>query len=303
MRGMRRFSVCLSVAEVARPGSGRDGTRVRARGRRIGALVVVSALVLSHASVARAEAGPGPGPQIIGGEPADPGEYRFMAAILREDIAGTDYDKQFCGGSLIASDWVLTAAHCVLDEPASSLAVAVDRTVLSSNQGQRRAVAAVFVHPSFRQPSSLAHDAALLRLAQPVNISPIALAGPADDVFEAAGTPLTVIGWGNVNARGRPSYPDELREVVVPAVSDANCSAIYGSALHQPTMLCAGAPGLDSCQGDSGGPLFATASDGRRIQMGIVSWGKGCAKKRFPGVYGEVNNSEIRSWIAGTSGV
>lgn len=271
-------------------------------GRRIIALLAATLLTLSVAAMGHAEAKTGADPQIIGGDPADPGEYPFMAAILGEDIAGTDYDKQFCGGSLIADVWVLTAAHCVQGESPSALAVAVGRTVLSSNQGQRRAVAAVFVHPDFGSPLGLANDVALLRLASPVSITPVTLAGAADDGFEAAGTPLTVIGWGNTNANGQPSYPDELREVDVPVISDTQCSRVYRNALDAPTMLCAGAPGLDSCQGDSGGPLFAT-SGGTFIQLGTVSWGQGCAKKRFPGVYAEVNNAGIRSWILQTSGV
>jgi secreted trypsin-like serine protease len=273
------------------------------RARRVVALVALSVLTFSMASVTRAEARAGADPQIIGGDPADPGEYPFMAAILNENRAGTDFDKQYCGGSLIARTWVLTAAHCVDGAPASQLAVAVGRTLLDSDQGARRAVAAVFVHPDFGTPIGLSHDVALLQLAQGVSVAPIDLADAADDIFETAGTPLTVIGWGNVNANGRPSYPNELREVVVPAVSDADCARVYGQSLDPATMLCAGAPGIDSCQGDSGGPLFAIAGDGARIQMGVVSWGKGCAKKRFPGVYSEVNNSAIRAWISQVSGV
>jgi secreted trypsin-like serine protease len=72
-------------------------------------------------------------------------------------------------------------------------------------------------------------------------------------------------------------------------------------------MVCAGAPNIDSCYGDSGGPLFAR-NNGSPIQIGIVSWGNGCAKKRFPGVYSEVNNTEstgigIRNWINGLANV
>lgn len=249
-----------------------------------------------------AQAG-GRGPDIIGGSPASPGEYPFMTALLDETISGTDWYKQYCGGSLIASTWVLTAAHCVEGMRAADLAVAVGRTQLSNtSQGQRRAVAAIYVHPRYGSPTTYANDAALLQLSTAVTgITPIRVAGSADDVHEAAGAYLTVIGWGNTSTAGT-TYPEDLQEVDVPVVSDSQCARAYGSSLDAATMLCAGAAGLDSCQGDSGGPLFATTGSGR-VQMGIVSWGNGCAKKRFPGVYSEANATSIRSWITATSGV
>lgn len=275
------------------------------RDRRRGAVALLALGLLAALLVAapRAEARTAPpSTQIIGGDPAEPGEYPFMAAILDETIVGNDYQKQYCGGSLIAANWVLTAAHCVEGESASNLAVAVGRNQLNSTQGARRSVSAVFVHPSYGSPTSLSHDAALLQLSSSITtIAPVRLAGTADNTYEAAGTILTVIGWGNVNSSGSPSYPNDLMEVDVPVVSDSQCARSYGSSLDAATMLCAGATGLDSCQGDSGGPLFANT--GSRVQMGIVSWGNGCARKRFPGVYSEVNNSSIRSWITATAGV
>ena len=89
----------------------------------------------------------------------------------------------------------------------------------------------------------------------------------------------------------------------VPAVTDTRCAKIYHKFFTAATQLCAGAPGLDSCQGDSGGPLFATTATGVRIQMGIVSWGVGCGKNHFVGVYGEVNSATIRNFIQVTAGV
>ena len=134
-------------------------------------------------------------------------------------------------------------------------------------------------------------------------ITPIRLAGPSDNGFEIAGTQLTVIGWGNTSKTGQASFPNELREVVVPVVADATCDTAYHGFVTVETQLCAGQKGVDSCGGDSGGPLFATTSSGTRIQVGIVSYGIGCAKQRYPGVYTEVNSPTVRSFIAEVAGV
>jgi len=266
--------------------------------------ILAATLLLLTGLVQSVAAAPKPDPRIIGGEPADFGEYPFMVALLFEPIQGNDFQKQYCGGSLISSRWVLTAAHCAdfLESP-SEVAVAVGRTHLNSTEGERRAVRSIHVHPDW-DPNVISPDVALLELARPVNrIAPIRLAGTADDVFEAAGTPLTVIGWGNTDTRPAFStFPDELREVVVPVVSDADCDFAYSGFVTVETQLCAGEKGVDSCQGDSGGPLFAT-SGGTEIQMGIVSYGFSCGKQHFPGVYSEVNSPTIRTFIAATAGI
>ncbi len=250
-----------------------------------------------------------PDTQIIGGDPVPAGTYPFQAAILNEHNRGSDYDKQICGGSLVDDEWVLTAAHCVTNgrgRPTNprTLAVTVGRTVLSSDQGERHAVTEVRVHPNYN-PNTLAFDAALLRLAGRSSIAPIRAATLADDGFEAEGTMLTVSGWGDT-APGRPViYPDQLHAVDVPVVSDATCDDNYAAVggIDPATMLCAGEEGVDSCVGDSGGPLFTTDTGGGFVQMGVVSWGIGCGLADYPGVYAEVNNPSIRSFITTTAGV
>ena len=273
------------------------------RGRQAMAAGVAILILLLTGLVQPVAGAPRPDPRIIGGEPADFGEYPFMVALLLEPAQGTDFDKQFCGGSLIASRWVLTAAHCVdfLSGP-EDIAVAVSRTHLNSTEGQRVDVRAFYIHPDW-DPNELSPDVALLQLAKPVTgVAPIQLAGPGDDGFEAAGTLLTVIGWGNTSKTGQASFPDALREVVVPVVADEPCDEANHGFVTVETQLCAGAKGLDSCGGDSGGPLFATVA-GTEIQVGIVSWGIGCAKQHYPGVYTEVNSPTIRSFIAEVAGV
>ena len=273
--------------------------------RSSGAFAVLASLfLLMTALVQPVGATPQPEPRIIGGEPADFGEYPFMVALLFEPTAGNDFQKQYCGGSLIASKWVLTAAHCAdfLESP-DEVAVAVGRTHLNSTEGQRLAVKAVYVHPDY-DPNIISPDVALLELRRPVTgIDPIQLAGPADDAFEAAGTLLTVIGWGNTSTTGQASFPDELREVVVPVVDDTTCDDVYHGFVTVETQVCAGQKGIDSCGGDSGGPMFATTTSGAEIQVGIVSYGIGCAKNRYPGVYTEVNSDAVRSFIQDVAGV
>ena len=266
------------------------------------AVVALLAIVLPSLSQA-ADARPvRPGADIIGGAPVTSADgFQFMAAILDESFGGNDYNKQYCGGSLIAPTWVLTAAHCMEDVSLGNLRVAIGRTLLNSNppQGEKIAVKRVEVHPNYN-PVSLAHDAALLELVSPSSFTPIRLAvAPNDDVLESGDRMLTVIGWGTVSTR-KQSYPNALQKVDVPVVDDAVCSTSYKASLDAATMVCAGAPNIDSCYGDSGGPLF---DKGSRTQVGIVSWGKGCAKKRFPGMYSEVNSPGIRSWISGLARV
>jgi secreted trypsin-like serine protease len=277
----------------------------RRRTRSRAALATIAALTLLLTGLVQtAIAAPSPEPRIIGGEPADLGEYPFMVALLYEPIDGTDYQKQYCGASLIDARWVLTAAHCVdfLEGP-DQIAVAVSRTHLDSTEGVRVEVRDIYIHPDW-DPNVFSPDVALIELAKPVNgVETIRPAGPGDDAYEAAGTLLTVIGWGNTSTTGQSSFPDELRELQVPVVGDAECDFAYGGFVTVETQVCAGERGVDSCQGDSGGPLFATTTSGDWVQVGIVSWGFKCAKQHYPGVYSEVNSPTIRDFIAEVAGV
>jgi secreted trypsin-like serine protease len=114
-----------------------------------------------------------------------------------------------------------------------------------------------------------------------------------------AGVPdrVTVVGWGLLT-EGASRTSEKLMQVTVDRVSNSRCNAMYNTSGIQITddMFCASTPGKDSCQGDSGGPAFESLAKDRVV--GIVSFGIGCARPDFPGVYTEIDN--YMGWINDT---
>ncbi len=237
-------------------------------------------------------------PRIVGGSPVPDGKYRFMAVLVIQNRGG---GSSLCGGSLIDRNSVLTAAHCLVDARAVDLAVG--RTVISRPQGQVRTAARWFSHPRFDLDRDFSYDAAVLKLNRAVsNIGPIKLSTARQNGLEAPGRNLTVAGWGTTREGGNTA--DRMREVSVPVVSDARAQAAYATQnpvlrFYPGLMVAAGTGDKDSCQGDSGGPLFKPSI---RTQVGIVSYGLGCARAGYPGVYTEINNPGIRSFIVKAAG-
>jgi secreted trypsin-like serine protease len=241
-------------------------------------------------------------PMIVGGTTVPNGTYPFMAALLDKDRPGDAFDELFCGGTLIDKDSVLTAAHCLDNPKPDKLQVVIGRTALSQNRGQLRSVSRRFIHPRYSgNERAEVYDAAVLNLSRPLkSIKPIKLATAKQNNLEEPAHILTTAGWGVVKQRPGPFDVRTFRmhEVSVPVVSDSRAKRAYQSQglKYLPSLhVAAGKNGNGPCFGDSGGPLF---DSGSRTQVGITSYGAGgCGTARYPAVYTEVNNPDIRNFI------
>ncbi|MCG8918316.1 serine protease [Actinokineospora sp. PR83] len=213
------------------------------------------------------------GQQIVGGQRVSITDHQYAVYLTTAD------GFQFCGGTLVAPDKVLTAAHCVAARSAENLRVVSGREDKNSTDGVVSPITKLWVHPQFTKVTE-GNDVAVLTLAKKVPSTPLPLA--TDPGGYAAGTKATVLGWGRTAEGGATSR--YLMGAQVPLTSDTTCAGAY-TDYDAATMVCAGLPegGVDTCQGDSGGPLVI-----RGRLAGVSSWGVGCAEPGKPGVYARV---------------
>lgn len=235
------------------------------------AAVVVTALALPHPAQAQ-DPGPAPGPSVVGGTRAAQGEFPFMVRL-----------SMGCGGSLYSPKLVLTAAHCVSGTGANTGITVTAGDVDLQSSGAIK-VKSDYVH---RAPgyNGTGKDWALIRLQKAIDLPTLKTASTT----EYNNGTFQVAGWGAAREGG--SQQRYLLKATVPFVDDATCQKAY-SNLVPGEEICAGemaSGGVDTCQGDSGGPMFRRDSADRWIQVGIVSWGIGCARPGNPGVYTEVS--------------
>lgn len=246
--------------------------------------------------------------KIIGGTKAPYGAWPSTVALLNAEkiqkiesgstntpFDEANYQAQFCGATLISSRWVLTAAHCVVDgstgrqsTPSSIKALLGTSDLLDG--GIRNNIRRIVVHPSYDYKTGDA-DIALLELEYHSGVRTLPVS--ADDA--PVGLLATVVGWGAKSQNGT-NFPEELYEVELPIVSRSICEDIYGTTEFTQNMICAGYSqgGKDTCKSDSGGPLMAI-QNGEYVQIGITSWGVGCAKPRLYGVYTRL--SRFKNWV------
>ncbi|OPJ67998.1 transmembrane protease serine 9 isoform A [Patagioenas fasciata monilis] len=229
--------------------------------------------------------------KIVGGSAAARGEWPWQVSLwLRRK-------EHKCGAVLIADRWLLSAAHCfdIYSDPKMWVAF-LGTPFLNGIDGKTEKIFRIYKHP-FYNVYSLDYDVALLELNAPVKFSstvrPICLPDSSHVFHE--GDRCFITGWGSTKEGGLMSK--HLQKAAVNVIGDQACKKFYPVQISS-RMLCAGFPHgtVDSCSGDAGGPLACQEPSGRWFLAGITSWGYGCARPYFPGVYTKV--TAVQGWIA-----
>ncbi|XP_005397669.1 PREDICTED: vitamin K-dependent protein C isoform X2 [Chinchilla lanigera] len=236
-------------------------------------------------------------PRIVNGTETRRGESPWQVMLMDSKR------KLACGGVLIHSSWVLTAAHCVDESRKLSVRLG-EYDLRRRDKGEVELdIQEIFIHPNYTR-STTNNDIALLHLAEPTVLSktivPICLpdSGLAERELTQAGQETVVTGWGYQSERKgdpRRSLTSVLNSIRIPVAPHNECIQVMKNVISE-NMLCAGILGdtRDACDGDSGGPMVASFQ-GTWFLVGLVSWGEGCGLPNNYGVYTKV--SRYLDWI------
>ncbi|CAM9488875.1 chymotrypsinogen B-like [Petromyzon marinus] len=227
--------------------------------------------------------------RIVNGENAVSGSWPWQVSL--QDSTSWHY----CGGSLISSTWVVTAAHCEFNPSRDRVVLGEHDRNSNVENIQSLSVSKAITHQQW-DSYNINNDIMVLKLAQPAQIvdrvSPVCLPA-SSDVFPDTMMCVTS-GWGKVRSSAF-NTPPILQQTALPLVPPSICQQKWGSAnTITSVMVCAGAAGASSCMGDSGGPLVCE-KNGVWNLVGIVSWGSSSCSTSMPGVYARV--TALRSWI------
>ncbi|MER7764070.1 serine protease [Streptomyces sp. NPDC097619] len=249
---------------------------------------LTDAQVLNVVKTVNGAGGPERDSYIIGGSKTSIKSYPFMAQLFVKDSAGR---WSFCGGSVVNSKKILTAAHCVHGRNyVTNGFVVLGATHIADGNGLHGGkvfyLKKQWKHPKYNA-RTIANDVAVLTLKTATRAKPIKVTTSTDKASYKAGTKATILGWGRTSST-KPDLAANLKKATLPINSDATCKAAWGATFIPGANVCAGkkSTGSDrttttSCNGDSGGPLIVKG----RI-VGVVSWGiKDCVKRGFFPVY------------------
>ncbi|CAG7722094.1 unnamed protein product [Allacma fusca] len=244
--------------------------------------------------------------RIINGQPVQPGEFPWIVSLKYK------WDEHFCGGVIINRRYVLTAAHCFNQEAAGSVKREYLEAVVGATNFETENPALTFgfervsIHPGYQSRDS-SNDLALVRLDAEIPWSDtIRPACFADKYFRPEGSVGVVAGWGETE-EGSQMTPSEMNKAKVPIIKNSQCDEWFSRAnikwSPKDTQMCAGycEGGPDSCKGDSGGPLMVqlenteSKNSVHSVVVGVVAAGKGCGRRRLPGVYTRI--SHFVQWI------